>query len=599
MRRFASLLTAGLLLSACQQATDPGATENNDAMATAEYSSAVDYLVVFSQRQQHGADDDLLSAGLGRSGLLAEAPGSESDTPQANELRRLAIYHGWRAVAHLSGEAASLNLLDELPIVEGEEISALLQLDSAEQPFRVVVQIPDNRDASNPCLVVAPASGSRGVWGALALAGPWALPKGCAVVYTDKGLGSDVVFFDDATGVGLNGQRRSLDRPPLAFSASSQDQSAVATPHAHSADHPEADWGQHVLASAHFAWQQLPEPDSKPRIIALGLSNGANAVLRAAEADANGLLDAVVAISPNITVAGQPPLYDYATLAALYQPCLLADAEQMAQMTLANPMLAGVGQQRCESLAEAGLLPEPSPQAARQILLEAGFDQTALNQAAVNVALDLWRSIAVTYASAYLRRGPDEMPCGYVFEGSALSAAEREVLWTHHSGVVPSAGLSLTDTLAGQGDAAFAGLHCLRKLWQGDSNDSQALRHSVEQTLATAQLPHIPVLLMHGREDGLIPIAISARPYAEQARRNGANIAYLEISPAQHFDTLLAAPGVAQQFVPLLPYAWLGLNHITAVLDGEAALTQRELIEASPPQAGQRLGREHLGWFEE
>src|SRR3546814_7171559 len=53
--------------------------------------------------------------------------------------------------------------------------------------------------SSDLCVVVAPASGSRGVYGAISIAGAWGLPKGCAVAYTDKGAGTD--YFDlDAQG---------------------------------------------------------------------------------------------------------------------------------------------------------------------------------------------------------------------------------------------------------------------------------------------------------------------------------------------------------------------------------------------------------------
>jgi hydroxybutyrate-dimer hydrolase len=100
-----------------------------------------------------------------------------------------------------------------------------------------------------------------------------------------------------------------------------------------------------VLAAAAFGLDVLSvtlEGDfsaDNTRVIAAAVSNGGNAVLRAAEADDEGLLDAVVSVMPNITPLGQPPLYDYATLAALYQPCLLADTEFTTGLPLGLPQL--------------------------------------------------------------------------------------------------------------------------------------------------------------------------------------------------------------------------------------------------------------------
>ena len=55
------------------------------------------------------------------------------------------------------------------------------------------------------CMVVTASSGSRGIYGAIAVAGAWGLPKGCAVAYTDKGAGTD--YFDLDAGHG-RGHRR-------------------------------------------------------------------------------------------------------------------------------------------------------------------------------------------------------------------------------------------------------------------------------------------------------------------------------------------------------------------------------------------------------
>src|SRR3546814_16422937 len=92
------------------------------------------------------------------------------------------------------------------------------------------------------------------------------------------------------------------------------------------------------------------------RVIAVGISNGGGAVLRAAELDGDWL-DAVVAGEPNVYVEGGRPLYDFATEAALLQPCALLHLapESMAQ----PPMRAQVEPLwalRCASLKAAGLV---------------------------------------------------------------------------------------------------------------------------------------------------------------------------------------------------------------------------------------------------
>jgi hydroxybutyrate-dimer hydrolase len=473
------------------------------------------------------------------------------------------------------------------------------------QPFRVLVQLPDAFNPDQPCLVVAPASGSRGVYGAIPLVGPWALVRGCAVAYTDKGAGTDYFDYADGSGVGLDGVRIRPDQGALGFlprlAAADEASDRVAMPHAHSGDHPEADWGQHVLEAARFGLDVLEYAldaefgPNNTRILATGLSNGAGAVLRAAEQDAEGLIDAVVAVMPNISPSGVPHLYAYATEAALYQPCMLADLEATLAMPLGNPLLAAAGQQRCAALSAAGLLDQPEPALARQRLLDAGFDEAALNLAPVNVALDLWRSVLVGYASAYLGTGAFDMPCDYAMAAPAASPAQRQAWWANHSGIGPGGGIELIDGRAEDGDRALPGLICLKELLESDGREGEQLRASIEATRASARLPDIPVLIVHGRDDGLIPVVFSARPYVEQARAKGASLAYWEVANSQHFDAVLAAPGVADRLVPILPYGWYALDRIEAVLDGQAELGPDRSIETTPAPAGQALEWSNLG----
>ena len=558
------------------------------------------------QVSEHRHDDDLITAGLGLNGLMAAAPKpADPDHPSSAELRRLAFHNAWNSLSALSPAGGIGGLLVELPNQPGLEFAAFRTLPGHRHPARLLMQLPDSFPSDNPCLVVVPASGSRSVHGGIPLAAPWAGQHDCAVVYTDKGAGTDFFDYLEGHGVGLSGQRTAMGDEVLGFEPDDAEvrlgTSAVAMAHAHSGDHPEADWGRFVLDAARFGLEVLNESldgefnPANTRIIAAGLSNGGGAVLRAAEQDEDGLLDGVMALMPNISPPGVPHLYDYGTLAALYQPCTLADAEATMDMPLGNPLLVAAGQQRCQSLAESGLLEAPEAGLAREVLRSAGFDDPALELGTVNIALDLWRTVAAGYASAYLRRDAFSMPCRFQMSASQATDAQRNTWWATHSGIGPGGGIDMLDRMVSGQDSALPGIRCLRGLWTGQEEESQTLREAVEATRASARLPTIPVLIVHGRNDGLIPAALSSRPYVEQARRQGSQVVYWEVENAQHFDALLNAPGLDQRLVPILPYGWAGLEHVRAVLDDEIEPGSDRQFETTPAPAGQPLDWEHLG----
>ena len=120
----------------------------------------------------------------------------------------------------------------------------------------MMVQIPDTFDPTNACIVTAPSSGSRGVYGAIATAGEWGLKHGCAVAYTDKGTGTGAHDLQTNTVNLIRGERaaaaaagdgfelhrgRSAPRERAAFNAATPNRFAFK--HAHSQQNPEKDWG--------------------------------------------------------------------------------------------------------------------------------------------------------------------------------------------------------------------------------------------------------------------------------------------------------------------------------------------------------------------
>src|SRR4051794_16772491 len=166
-----------------------------------------------------GVTNDLLTAGLGKTGLGSPVPPGFADplNPTAEELRRLAIYNNYRALVDptpgggygtLYGpnvKADGTVTADEGKIPGDEYIT--FEKGGDGKRVTMMVQVPDTFDPNNGCIVTAPSSGSRGVYGAIATAGEWGLKRGCAVAYTDKGSGTGAHDLQNNTVNRIRGQR--------------------------------------------------------------------------------------------------------------------------------------------------------------------------------------------------------------------------------------------------------------------------------------------------------------------------------------------------------------------------------------------------------
>ncbi|MGV8959624.1 MAG: 3-hydroxybutyrate oligomer hydrolase family protein [Stenotrophomonas sp.] len=599
--RAACGLFVGLTLASC--ANRPVAGSSESSMFSNE------------QHSDHRGNDDLLSAGLGLAGLRSMAPPSFANplAPTVEELRKRALWNSWRGIADLAPGGGYGDLFGYLGAVPGREYSAYATLPGARQPHRVLAQIPDSFDAGKRCVLVAPASGSRGIYGAVSVAAAWGLPKGCAVVYTDKGAGSDYYDLHAQQGVRADGRIGEVG-DDLAFIADAPvNASGVAFKHAHSKDNPEADWGRHVKQAAQFALHALDQavPQAAPftfantRIIAVGISNGGGAVLRAAEMDGDWL-DAVVAGEPSVLSngPGARALYDYSTEAALLMPCAQLHMSNLPQPPLTAALQAGAVV-RCATLASEGVIAGATPVAqarsAYELMLSKGWTDASLRAGALSTGFDLWRAVAVTYASAYGRYGVDAHPCGFSFSAQnadfsprAATAIERAAWYSDGSGIPPGAGVGLIDSKLQLPDLTYAGLKCLRGLWDGNGEDARRVQAGIEATRAGLPRRGLPVMVVHGTDDGLIPPAFSSAPYVAAAQSAGRDVHYWKVRHAQHFDGFLGLPDYAARYVPLLPYMYAALDRMQAHLDNGAALPADATIDTVPRGPGMPLTHRNL-----
>ena len=320
-------------------------------------------------------------------------------------------------------------------------------------------------------------------------------------------------------------------------------------------------------------------------------------------------IDAVVAISPNVLPGdGGRALYDYSTDAALWMPCALnAAAFDGVVLARAKGEKSVAGMSRCGMLKARGLLDASDPQAqaeqARQHLLDGGWTDAGIAAGVISSNFDLWRAVNATYASAYARTGPADMPCGFSFgalgadgQPRAPTPAERAAWWSDASGIPPGAGVALLGGMDTTPDPSLGGNLCLRALW---TDETSAVRAGIEATRASLPRAGLPVIVVHGADDGLVPEAFSGGAYARWAEAQGRPVSYWRVHNAQHFDAFLGLPVLGMRYVPMMPYGYRALDaawmHLAAgkPLPGDAdiATTPRKFSDGKlAPLAPENLG---------
>jgi len=359
------------------------------------------------------ATQDLLTGGLGKTGLGAAAAPAYADplNPTALELRRNALYSNYRAILDPSAAGGYGTLYGpnvtttgtvttNEGLIPGREYLASLDDGSGRKRVVMAVEVPDSFDVANPCVILGPSSGSRGVYGAIGTAGEWGLKHGCAVALTDAGKGVGLYDLMDDTVNKVDGTRatRTAAGALNFFAANISDAvraaynalfpNRLALKQVHSQLNPEKDWGSDTLVAARYALFAINDrfgtPDNPVRfnagntlVIAGSASNGGAAVLHAAEQDTSGLIDGVVASEPvaempttsgyGIQFGGVPvtgfghTLADFVTFSNLYQPCAaLAAPAALTEVSFFNFIgLSGMTARataRCDSLAAKGLV---------------------------------------------------------------------------------------------------------------------------------------------------------------------------------------------------------------------------------------------------
>lgn len=483
--RFAVFGAAALILAGCGSGSD---SANNNVVTVPNSNEPIAeninvkpaYLEAITQNNYDGVSDDLLTAGLGKSGLGGAAPvAADPLHPTAAELRKIAIWNNYRAILDITAAGgygtlygpnvdAKGTVTNSEGKIAGTEYIAYSDDGSGKQNVTMMVQVPAAFNPASPCIVTGTSSGSRGVYGAIGSSGEWGLKNGCAVAYTDKGTGNGIHDLQNNTVNVQNGIRMDAAAVGKAsiFTASLTDAERAAlnatTPnrfaikHAHSQQNPEKDWGKWTLQAVEFAYfvlnQQYGElardkiahlkrfTPSNTITIASSVSNGAGAALAAAEQDTQGLISGVAVAEPEVQFAPDArlsvkrgattlvgtgrPLYDYFTLANLMQPCAALVSLPTNMFNTIDPTIAA---NRCSALKANGLVTGVTPvemaTSAMAVLTAAGY-QPESNDLQASMYSFATLPVALTYANAYGRFSVKDNLCGfsYAATGAATSA---------------------------------------------------------------------------------------------------------------------------------------------------------------------------------
>lgn len=112
------------------------------------------------------------------------------------------------------------------------------------------------------------------------------------------------------------------------------------------------------------------------------------------------------------------------------------------------------------------------------------------------------------------------------------------------------------------------------------------MQAGIAATAAGLPRSGLPVIVVHGQDDGLIPPAFTSAPYVAAARAAGRQVRYWQVRNAQHFDGFLGLPAYGARYAPLLPYVYAALDRVAAHLDGQGGLPADAVFDARGRGAG-------------
>lgn len=465
-----------------------GACGNDDDEPPELLNLKPGYLGTVQRTDYDGNTDDLLTAGLGKTGLAGAAPTYANPAqPTAAELRRAAIYNNYRALLDMTAAGgygtlygpnvdASGQAGNGEGKVAGSEFIAYSDDGTGQRNVTLMVQLPASFDPARPCIVTATSSGSRGIYGGIST-GEWGLKKGCAVAYTDKGTGAaphdpvaDTVPLIDgrrttAAAAGTSAQWRApvSDADRAAFNAAFPNR--LAFKHAHSQRNPEKDWGTFTLQAIEFALYVINEQFAPPArdgvtrqrtfqpintvVIASSVSNGGGAAIAAAELDTQGLIDGVAVSEPAVELPASPgvsvrrgstvlpvigkTLFDYTSHANLYQACASL-SPQLAGTPFQAAYQAGFGflaGNRCASLKAKGLLTATGTTAladeALQKLRDYGWEPESNDLHASLAAFEVAPAVTVTFGNALSRASLTDRLCGISYAAATQAGVPTAI----------------------------------------------------------------------------------------------------------------------------------------------------------------------------
>jgi len=101
----------------------------------------------------------------------------------------------------------------------------------------------------------------------------------------------------------------------------------------------------------------------------------------------------------------------------------------------------------------------------------------------------------------------------------------------------------------------------------------------------TANLGGKPTIIVHGRNDTLVPVNFSSRPYVlRNSLVEGANskLRYVEVTNGQHFDAFLPLAGYDTRFIPMHLYYVRAMDAMWAHLKNGTALPPSQLVRTTP-----------------